>query len=154
MALFGFLEGLSPWWWIAFGITLGAVEMASMSFFLIWPAIAALITGAFLWVAPDSSGAMQVTVFAVGAVVLTFLGRSLLHRLGDGGEENDSLNARGNLMVGRQAQVLSFSGPEGRVIIDDIRWRAIWPEGATSEPGAQVKIERADGMTLHVRPQN
>ena len=153
MALFGFLEGLSPWWWVAFGITLGAIEMASMSFFLTWPAIAALTTGATLWAIPNSSGAAHVTGFALAAVILPCLGLRLLHRLGDGGEENDSLNARGNLMVGRQAQVLSYTGPEGRVVIDDIRWRAIWPEGTSSEPGSQVKIERAEGMTLYVTPQ-
>lgn len=82
MQLFTFLTDISPWWWIAFGIALGVVEMATMSFFLIWPALAAIAVGLFLIVAPSTSGEIQIAVFAILAVVLTFAGRYLLHRFG------------------------------------------------------------------------
>jgi len=36
ITVFQWVANLSPWWWVAFGIGLGAVEMATMSFFLIW----------------------------------------------------------------------------------------------------------------------
>ncbi len=150
MQLFEILHGISPWWWVAFGVGLGALEMATMSFFLIWPAIAAVLIGVLLWAAPAMSGEAQIAIFAGVSVILTFAGRSVLLRYGDGGAENPALNARGNLMVGRHAQVVAFSGPEGNVTIDGVRWRAIWPEDGGAEPGATVKVTRAEGMTLFV----
>ncbi len=151
MELFSFLEGISPWWWVAFGIVLGVVEMATMSFFLIWPAIAALCLALMNWMVPSLSGEIQISVFAILSVGLTFLGRAFLLKYGDGGEANLALNARSNLMVGRHAEVVSFIGPEGKVTIDGVHWRAIWPEGSSAEPGSKVEIARADGMTLFVK---
>jgi len=152
MELLSLLEGISPWWWVAFGVTLGAVEMATMSFFLIWPAIAAVLLAIILGAKPDLSGEIQIATFAVLAVILTFAGRSLLNRYGDGGAENDTLNSRSNQMVGRHGTVASFTGPEGNVTVDGIRWRAHWAHGAKSEIGDTVEVTDADGMTLIVRP--
>lgn len=151
MGLFPFLQDISPWWWIAFAIGLGAVEMATMSFFLIWPALAALLVGLLLWVAPGTSGEAQIAIFAILSVILTFAGRSLVHRYGDGGDSNDTLNSRANLTIGRHAEVMDFSGPEGNVIIDGIRWRAKWANDETGEPGSTVEVIGAEGMTLLVR---
>jgi inner membrane protein len=148
MNLFPFLQDISPWWWIAFAVALGAIEMATMSFFLIWPGLAALLIAVLLWIAPGLSGTVQVMVFAILSIALTFAGRSLLHRYGDGGEANDTLNSRANLMIGRHAKVLDFHGPEGNVTIDGIRWRARWNLNATAEEGATVEVTGADGMTL------
>jgi inner membrane protein len=151
MDLFATLNDMSPWWWVALGVFLGAVEMATMSFFLIWPAMAALLCAALLWISPNMSGQLQIATFAVLSVALTFAGRALMARYGDGGEDNTALNARGNLMVGRNAEVISFSGPEGSVSIDGVHWRAVWPRGAMAEQGAKVEIERAEGMVLFVK---
>ncbi|MFT4715154.1 MAG: hypothetical protein ACI861_001676 [Paracoccaceae bacterium] len=150
MNLFPFLQDISPWWWVAFAITLGAIEMATMSFFLIWPGLAALLVALFLAITPSQSGTFQIITFAVLSVALTFAGRSLLGRFGDGGEINDTLNSRANLMIGRHAEVLDFTGPEGNVSIDGIRWRARWGAGASAIEGAQVKVTDVEGMTLFV----
>jgi membrane protein implicated in regulation of membrane protease activity len=151
VTFFTFLNGISPWWWVAFGVGLGALEMVTMSFFLIWPAIAGLIGAGLLWLSPELSGEWQVVTFAVLSVILTFIGRSLIHKFGDGGAENNSLNARSTLMIGRQAEVIDFVGPEGNVTIDGIRWHAVWPQDQSSAPGSMVEIARADGMTLFVK---
>lgn len=151
MGIFPFLEGISPWWWIAFAVALGAVEMATMSFFLIWPGLAALLIGGILAVAPDLSSNLQVALFAILSVVLTFAGRSFMHRYGDKDSESGTLNSRANLMIGRHAEVLDFTGPEGNVSIDGIRWRALWEKGLAAEIGATVEISGAEGMTLLVK---
>jgi len=151
VSFFVFLDGISPWWWVAFGVGLGALEMATMSFFLIWPAIAAVLGAVLLWLLPGLSGELQIVIFAVLSVVLTFAGRSLIHKYGDGGEQNHSLNSRSALMVGRQAEVINFTGPEGNVTIDGIRWHAVWPKGQSAAAGSMVEIARADGMTLFVK---
>jgi len=150
MQMFMFLEGISPWWWVAFGVALGAVEMATMSFFLIWPAIAALVIAVVLLAVPDLSGEAQIALFAILAVALTFAGRSLLHRAEARAPAPDSLNNRAALMIGRHAVVEAFTGPEGAVSIDGVRWQAQWPVGTKAKIGATVKISAATGMTLMV----
>ena len=148
MNLFPFLQDISPWWWVAFAVTLGATEMATMSFFLIWPAMSALLIAVLLWIIPGVSGTVQIAAFAVLSVALIFAGRSLLHRFGDGSSENETLNSRAKQMIGRHAQVLDFKGPEGNVTIDGIHWRAVWPKGANAAEGDTVEVSSADGMTL------
>jgi inner membrane protein len=153
MEFLSFLSGISPWWWVAFGVALGALEMATMSFFLIWPALAALVMGLVIVLRPDMGGTAQIALFAVLSVVLTFAGRFLMLRYGDGGgESSDTLNSRANLMVGRHAEVISFQGPEANVRIDGIRWRARFPAGVQAAPGDSVEVTRADGMMLEVKP--
>lgn len=150
MNLFSFLQGISPWWWLAFGVALGAVEMATMSFFLIWPAIGAAIIAGVLLVLPDLAPNAQIALFAVLAVVLTFAGRALLNRFGDGGEASDDLNDRARMMIGRHAKVDDFIGPEGTVIIDGVRWHALWSGQTRAKRGDSVKITGVDGMSLLV----
>ncbi len=148
MQLFDFLTGLSPWWWVAFALALGAFEMATMSFFLIWPGLAALLVAALIWLAPELSGSTQVIAFAALSVALTFVGRYLMNRFGDGGDTNNTLNSRAEMMVGRHAKVLDYAGPEGHVSIDGIRWRALWPANSIASDGDTVRVSGSDGMTL------
>jgi len=152
MEAFAFLTGLSPWWWVAFGIALGALEMATLSFFLIWPALAALAMALVMALRPETGGTAQVALFAILAIGLTFAGRALLGRFGDGGAENETLNSRARLMIGRHGEVIAFQGPEGTIRIDGIRWRARWPGGASASPGESVEVIGAEGMMLLVRP--
>ncbi len=150
METFGFLVGISPWWWVAFGVVLGALEMATMSFFMIWPALAAVVMALGLVFWPDLSGEVQVAAFAILAVVLTFLGRGLLNRYGDAGGPESDLNDRASQMIGRHAVVADFTGPKGHVTIDGIRWAARWPAGEMAAEGDRVEVTDADGMVLQV----
>ena len=150
--LFAFLNGISPWYWVTFAVALATLEMATMSFFLIWPAIAALIMGGVIAASPNMDGTWQVVTFAVLSVVLTFAGRSLLKNFGDGGEENATLNQRGNHFVGRMGKTLECTAGVGAVEVEGMRWRAMWSDGQISEPGEMVRILSADGMTLNVEP--
>jgi membrane protein implicated in regulation of membrane protease activity len=147
---FAFLAGISPWWWVAFGVALGALEMATMSFFLIWPGLAAIAMAGVLLLAPDASGNAQIVIFAILAIALTFAGRMLMHRYGDRGADT-GLNDRAAQMIGRHAVVADFTGPEGHVTIDGVRWQARWPAGETAVAGDTVEIARSEGMTLFVK---
>jgi inner membrane protein len=150
MPFLDILEGISPWWWVAFAFALGALEMATMSFFLIWPGLAALCMAALLAASPTLSGELQTVIFAVLAVLLTFIGRYLVTRYGDGGEDNDTLNQRSNQVIGRVAKVLEYGNGEGVIEVSGMRWRAKWPKGQSAEVGTQVRVTEADGMTLLV----
>jgi membrane protein implicated in regulation of membrane protease activity len=153
MEVFDILSGISPWYWFALALALGALEMATFSFFLIWPALAALIVGGVLLASPDTSGPVQISIFAIGTIALTALGRFLLSRYGDGGGSEDLLlNKRGQRFVGRTAIVTDFANGQGYIEVEGMRWRAIWPTDQTSKQGDQVRVTRADGMVLSVEP--
>jgi len=151
VSFFSWIAALSPWWWVAFGIALGAIEMATMSFFLIWPALAALLMAGVVAIAPPMSGEMIVALWAILSIALTFLGRSLMHRYGDGGEPESNLNSRSARLVGRKAQVLDWAHGEGSVEIDGMRWKAISENRDAAALAGPVEIISADGMTLTVR---
>jgi inner membrane protein len=149
--IFATIEGLSPWWWVALGIVLGALEMLTMSFFLIWWGVAAIIMAILLVFLPTMPGEIQVALFAAISVALTFIGRSYVVKFGDGAEPVPGLNRRSGSLVGRSAKVVSADGSEGKVEIDGIPWRARSVEGNLPEPGALVEITASDGTTLSVK---
>jgi membrane protein implicated in regulation of membrane protease activity len=145
------LDGLSPWWWVIIALALGSIEMATMTFFLIWLGLAALCMAGIMVLVPDMSGAMQITLFSVLSIVLTFVGRYLLNKFGDGaGDGGEHLNKRSAYLVGRPAMVLEFDGGKGVVEVEGMRWRAQWAENQTSTVGEAVRITRADAMVLFV----
>ena len=150
---FEFLNGISPWWWVAFALALGAFEMATMSFFLIWPALSALIVAALLALTPDMTQEGQLSIFAVASVLLTVLGRIVINRYGDGGgNEETVLNNRGKRFVGRTGTVLEYENGHGVIEVEGMRWRANFPKDTAGEIGASVRIVSAEGMTLNVEP--
>jgi membrane protein implicated in regulation of membrane protease activity len=153
MEIFDILKGISPWYWFAFALALGALEMATFSFFLIWPALAALVVGGVLLASPATSGPAQISIFAIGTIAMTALGRFLFLRYGDGGGTDDMLlNKRGQRFIGRTAIVIEFANGQGYVEVEGMRWRAIWPADQPSQQGDHVRVIRADGMVLGVEP--
>ena len=147
-SFFGLIESISPWWWVAFGVGLGALEMATMSFFLIWPGLAALVMAVIVALAPGLSGEMRIALFAVLSIAMTYLGRSMIRKYAGAGT---SINRRSSQLVGRRAEVLEFSKGEGKVSIDGIHWKAHW-EGTPGETKPDsVTVIAADGMILTVR---
>tara|TARA_R110002124_G_scaffold53122_4_gene152440 strand:+ start:7350 stop:7820 length:471 start_codon:yes stop_codon:yes gene_type:complete len=151
MQILEFLNGISPWYWVAFALALGALEMATFSFFLIWPALASLIVAILLAASPELSPAVQVSVFAIGAIFLTFAGRFFYRRYGDGGGDEDHLlNNRGQRFIGRAGVVTDFANGQGYIEVEGMRWRAAWPKGQNAKSGDQVRITHAEGMLLNV----
>jgi len=146
------LEGISPWWWVALAFGLGAVEMLSATFVLIWLALAAVLMALILTIRPDLSGELQVAFFAALSVILVFSGRALMARFGDGGEDSSTLNQRSSQLIGRSATVTGFIGGEGTIEIDGMRWHARWQTGVNSATGDTVTVTHAKGMILDVTP--
>ena len=149
--MFDLISDLSPWWWVAFGIALGAIEMATMSFFLIWPALAALAMAAVTYLFPGIPGEGIVSIWAILSILLTFVGRSFMERFGDGGEPVGNLNNRSKSMIGRQGKVLTWEHNEGAIEIDGMRWNAKGEHGGAFVSDAPVSVIAAQGMTLIVR---
>jgi len=152
MDLFSFLDGISPLWWVAFALALGVAEMATMSFFLIWPAGAAVAMAAALWAMPGLSGTAQVVAFAVLSIAATVAGRAAMRRWGDGGAVTPGLNDRAALTVGRTGRVTAIDGDEGHVEVDGLRWRARWAGAGAPAPGDRIRVTGTEGGVLLVEP--
>ncbi len=151
MDILQILTGMSPWWWVIIAFALGSIEMATMTFFLIWPGLAALCMAGILVLAPNMSGAMQIALFAILAIILTFSGRHLLNKYGDGGAESDeTLNNRAAQLVGRSAKVLEFERGFGVVEVNGMRWRAEWPADQVAALGDSVRITKSEPLLLYV----
>lgn len=156
MDVFDFLNGISPWWWVAAALALGTIEILTFSFFLIWPALAAFFVAVFMWIFPEMSGATQILIFAVLSAVLTLVGRQWVMTRKPS-SENPGLNNRASALIGRNAVLIEdLSGTAlGSVEVDGIRWRArLEDEGDTAATGASLKIASADGMVLVLSAPN
>ncbi|QHQ33742.1 NfeD family protein [Algicella marina] len=150
MNLFAVLESISPWWWVAFALVLGALEMLSMAFFLIGPALAALIMSVLLVLIPTMPGTVQVAMFAAISVALTFAFQALRHRIQNEQPEH-GLNDRSARMVGRTGTIISFSHGHGTVEIDGVHWQAkADPAAIGMKAGAAVEVSATQGSTLQV----
>ena len=163
--LFAFLDGASPWWWIALALGLGAIEMVTFTYFMLWLGLAAFTVGIGLAIFPTMPGTSQLLTFALLSVLYTVIGWLVVrrHQPKDG---DPGLNRRSAAMVGRQAVVTqAFSAGVGWVEIDGVRWRARLVDadggpdgggpgngGEPPEAGATLSITDADGMTLVVAP--
>ncbi len=151
--LFAFLDGASPWWWIALALGLGAIEIVTFTYFMLWLGLAAFTVGIGLAMFPAMPGTSQLLTFALLSVLYTVIGWVLVRRR-QPKDGQPGLNRRSAAMVGRQAVVTeAFSAGIGWVEVDGVRWRARLADGAEPpEAGATISIESADGMTLIVAP--
>ncbi len=151
--LFAYLDGASPWWWIALALALGAVDMVLLTYYVLWLGLASLSVGLMLFAFPALPGTGQVLAFGLLAIVYTAIGWVWLRRR-QVIDEHPGLNRRSAAMIGRQAVVTDeFAAGVGWVEVDGVRWRARLADGVKPAPaGTAMAISDADGMTLVVAP--
>ncbi|MEM7177910.1 MAG: NfeD family protein [Pseudomonadota bacterium] len=147
--VFSFLDGISPWWWVAAALAIAAIELVTFSYYLLWLALAAGAVAGIMWAVPGYTGNQQVGTFALLAIAATAAGWKLAsrHRQEPG---DPGLNNRAKALIGRSAVVTGdFRGGAGPVEVDGIRWRGQVPSGApVPAPGTELLITEANGMTL------
>ena len=78
--LFAFLDGASPWWWIALALALGAIEMVTFTYFMLWLGLAAFTVGIGLALIPEAEGSTQILAFALLAMFYTAIGWGYVRR--------------------------------------------------------------------------
>lgn len=148
MDIFAFLDAASPWWWVALAIAIGAAEMLTFTYFLIWLALAAVGTAAAMWIAPGMSGTSQIAVFAILSGAITIAGRFWLAKRKATPSDAPGLNRRSEQVIGRVGKALAdFDNREGVVVIDGVRWRARLT-GESAVRDQSLSVIDADGMTL------
>ena len=136
------------WVWLTLGLVLAGLEMLVPGDYLIWLAVAAIITGVLTGLF-DLSLPMQVIDFVFLALILAFSAKRFLRDKPI--ESADPLmNRRGARMVGETALVVqAIEHGSGRVHIGDSDWIARGPDVAAGE---RVRIVGSEGASLLVEP--
>ncbi len=140
--------GLSPaLFWFLIALVLGAIELLSLSFFLLWPALAALIVSVVMLLIPGLNLGWQLVIFALISVVLLVPGRRWA-KVTMIGKDSSSVNERGEQMINRLGYVVSGRDGIYRAKIGDTEWSA---RGEHSlKKGDQIRVVGVDGITLTI----
>ena len=143
------LGGIEAHWiWLTLGLLLAALEMLAPGVYLIWIALAALITGVLTAVF-DVSLPMQGVDFVFLSLIIAFSARRVLKERPI--ESADPLmNRRGARLVGETATVVqAIEHGSGRVKLGDSEWIARGPDIAVGE---HVRVSGSEGAILLVEP--
>jgi membrane protein implicated in regulation of membrane protease activity len=140
-----------PFWvWLAAAAIFLAVEVATGSGWLLWPAASAGQVGLLTLVVQPGAPA-EVGLFALLAIATTYLARKYLRPALDGPTSPD-LNDPALRLIGRDGEVVgAFEHGRGRVFADGKEWAAVAEDGAQPAAGQKVTVISIDGAVLTVR---
>lgn len=142
-------DGIDAHWvWLTLGLLLAALEMLVPGVYLIWLAVAAIITGVLTLVL-DLSVPMQVVDFVFLSLIAAFSARRFL-RDKPIISSDPLLNRRLAQLVGEIAVVTqAIEDGDGRVKLGDSEWIARGPDVAA---GTRVRVTGSKGVVLVVEP--
>ncbi len=142
-------DGFDPHWiWFAIGLALAALELVVPGVYLIWLAVAAILTGVLTFVF-DPGLTLQVVNFVFLSLIIAYSAKRWL-RDRPIVSSDPLMNNRGARMVGETAMVVqAIDGGEGRVKIGDSEWIARGPDSVV---GTRVEITAVKGPILTVEP--
>jgi membrane protein implicated in regulation of membrane protease activity len=133
-------------WWILAGILL-LIEMLAPSFFFLWLAIAAAMTGLVMLGVPGLGWQYQLMIFSGLSVVSITLFRRYQRRNPETTDQ-PSLNRRGEQYIGR---TFTLDEPivnrDGSLRVDDSTWRIA---GDDLPAGTRVTVTGVNGVVLKV----
>jgi inner membrane protein len=133
--------GLWAVWLIIAGILIIA-EMLTLTFYLLWLGIGALVAAAVAWIVPDTI-ILQILAGCITALVLTFFTKSLTQRLRMSKGFKDPIDE----MIGKEGVVVEeiASGKLGIVKVGNETWSASSKEYL---PKDEIIIVVARGTTI------
>lgn len=137
------------WIWLILAAILGIAEIILPGFFLIWLALAALITGLITMVTGVGEPA-QFAIFALLAILAVFAGRRWF-ALNPIETSDPLLNDRGARLIGEIVTVVEAieGGKNGRVRVADGVWSA---KGSDAPVGTRVRVSGIQNGVLVVEP--
>ncbi len=138
--------GLSPALiWFLIALVLGGVELLTLTFFLLWPALAALIVALLTWIMPDMAIGWQIVAFAAFSVLLLIPGRKWVKN--SSLVKNESIvNDRSASMVGRLGYIVSGKDGLYRVKVGDSEWGGRGDDALKVDD--QIRVKSVDGIVL------
>jgi len=138
---------LDFWHWWIFAVALIILEILAPSFFALWLAIAAFVTGLALFLMPELQWQTQIFMFAVLSVISIIAWRRYYIK---NPIETDQpmLNRRGEQYIGRVITLkMPIEDGQGKVQIDDSTWKI---EGEDCATGTKIKIVGVDNVVFQV----
>ncbi|MBL0901379.1 MAG: NfeD family protein [Reyranella sp.] len=138
------------WYWWALGAVFLVLEMLLPGVVFLFLAIGTVAAGLVLLVEPGLSIELQLLTFAVVSVVAAVGLRKTLRRLQYIDAKPNSLNARGDALVG-QTLVLDSAilNGRGRITLGDGSWSVTGPDMVK---GTRVRVAAVQGTELKVEP--
>ena len=147
------MTALGGWAWLLLGLVLLGLEVVVPGTFMLWFAIAAIVTGVVA-LAADAAGWTALTwqaeagLFVVLAIVAVIAGRAWMSRRRQEPSDASGLNERAARHIGRRAQLTeALVDGRGRIDLDDTVWLVSGPD---LPAGTTVRITGADGVRLRV----
>lgn len=141
----------SHWHWWAVAVALIALEVTVPTTYFLWPAAAAVVTGALVWIYPDLDWQLQILIFALLSV-LTVYGWHRWQKKQPPKSDAAELNVRANRYLGMR---LTLDEPlvngRGRARVDDSWWQVASIDGGAIDAGKTVEVVSHDGTTLIVK---
>lgn len=145
------------WWhWVALGLGLALVELALFSFFVIWFALGAVLTGIVLLALPGLGFVAQMLLWTIASMAMTVVWFRYFRNASRtrAGQADEALGETGVLV--RAIEPLGIAGAaSGR---GEVRFQKpvmgadVWPCIADEAiaVGARVKVVAVDGQLLKV----
>lgn len=135
--------------WLVIGVVLAIAELAAPGVFLIFVAVAALITGVTAFALPDLPVLLQLLSFTLWSIAVVAIGRRWYVEF-PVPSADPQLNDRAARLIGETVTVCeAIEGGAGRVRLGDGNWPAIGPDCAA---GTRLRIAAVRGATLIVEP--
>lgn len=144
-------QDYSIYFWLCTGGVFLAVEVVGANGYLLWSAVAAIITGFLVWLFPVG-WQWQGVLFSSITIIVLFLWDKWF-RLSKNENTESLLNKRNSQFIGRRFVLEStLVNCSGRVRVND----SIWPVRANCniESGIEVEVFAVDGITLLIREFN
>lgn len=136
------------WHWLILGFALIALEVVVPGTFLVWPGMAAIVTGMVAYMAPGLAWQGLAALFAVLTVLSAVVGRRLYGRLHEPVDGEPALNRRAQAFIGTTHTLATpILDGQGRLKLGDGTWKVIGPDLPT---GARVRVVGVDGIALKV----
>ena len=146
-----FFSSIDYWHWLILAGMLLIIEVLAPSFFFLWMAIAAAITGLVLLAIPNLDWEYQLLIFS-GLSVVSITAFRRYQRSRKSLTDQPTLNRRGEQYIGRTFTLTEpIINNNGVIRVDDSTWRI---NGDDLPAGSTVKVVGADGVILQVEATN
>ncbi len=142
------------WWWFVTAGLIATFELLLPTYFFLWLSAACFFTGLIAWIFPEIELWQDLSIFAVLAIGIVYVGKIYKRKITKGkiGELSDLLNNRLGTYTGRITPLTKkLSDNYGEVRLDDMPWK-VKSKVESLPVGTKVKITGVDGMTLMVEP--
>lgn len=139
------------WWWAAVAVAFLAVEVATGTTNLLWPAASAAVVALLALAGLRLPVGADFAAFAVLTIVSTLAARRYIRRSDQDGPD---INDPHHRLVGQHGEAVeAFDRGQGRVFVDGKEWAAELDVAAALQKGDRLEVVGVlDGGRLKVRP--